>query len=91
MGGFFAALATIVVCLVAVAVFYFKFVFTLNGTWPALPSDVARDRRYRRMLRTSGPLNDEAYVLMTRRVLTAVLPLLPRGCRRFRVNLPGGC
>lgn len=67
--------------------FYFKFVFTLNGTWPAPPSDVARDRRYRRMLKTTGPLGDEAYVLMTRRVLTAALPLLPRGCRRFRVNL----
>jgi hypothetical protein len=67
--------------------FYFKFIITLHGTWPAPPSDVARERRYRRMLKTTGPLGEEAYSLLTERVLTAVLPLLPEGCHRFRVNL----
>jgi len=67
--------------------FYFKFIITLRGRWPAAPSDVARERRYRRMLKTKGPLSDEAYSLLTKRVLTAALPLLPRGCHRFWVNL----
>ncbi|MGH3383492.1 MAG: hypothetical protein ACRDO1_02830 [Nocardioidaceae bacterium] len=67
--------------------FYFKFIITLHGTWWATPSDVARERGYRQMLKSTGPLVDEAYSLLTERVLTAVLPLLPSGCHRFRVNL----
>lgn len=67
--------------------FYFKFVITLRGRWSARPSDLAKERRYRRMLKAKGPLYDETYALLTKHVLTAALPLVPPGCHRFRVNL----